>query len=111
MTLCERLLWDTPRKEFREARFRRQHAIGDYIADFVCLPKRLVIEVDGGHHSAPQQQQDDAVRTIDLDRMGFRVIRFSNEEIINDTNNVIQTIKQKMASPTPPLLKGEGVGG
>ncbi len=111
MTLCERLLRDTLRKEFREARFRRQHAIGDYIADSVCLPKRLVIEVDGGYHSAPQQQQDDTVRTIDLDRMGFRVIRFSNEEIINDTNNVIQTIKQKMASPTPPRLKGEGVGG
>ena len=104
MTLCERLLWDALREELREVRFRRQHPIGDYIVDFACLPKRLVIEVDGGYHSEPRQEHDDAVRTIDLNRMGYHVIRFSNEEIINDTNQVIQTIKQQMASPTPPLL-------
>lgn len=104
MTLCERLLWEALREELREVRFRRQHPIGDYIVDFACLPKRLVIEVDGGYHSEPRQEHDDAVRTIDLKRMGYHVIRFSNEEIINDTNQVIQTIKQQMASPTPPLL-------
>ena len=55
MTLCERLLWDALREELREVRFRRQHPIGDYIVDFACLPKRIVIEVDGGYHSEPRQ--------------------------------------------------------
>ena len=77
-------------------RFRRQHPIGDYIPDFVCLPKRLVIEIDGGYHFIGNQQINDQERTHYLNLHGFDVIRFSNEEILGDTDNVIMKIQKAM---------------
>jgi len=72
--------------------FLRQHIIGDYIVDFVSRHGGLVIEVDGGYHSEPQQQEDDVIREQDLERMGFHVMRFSNEEVLFDIDNVIEQI-------------------
>jgi guanylate kinase len=74
--------------------FRRQHIIGNYIADFACLPLKLIIEVDGGYHSLPEQQVNDAERTAWLESKGFTVLRFTNEEITSNTNNVINKIKE-----------------
>lgn len=96
MIEAERVLWDALRRQIQGYRFRRQHPIGDYIVDFINLPKRLVIEVDGGCHSDSMQQQDDEVRTQDLERLGYSVIRFSNEEVIYETKKVIETIKNTL---------------
>ena len=79
--------------------FRRQHIIGCYIADFVCLKKSLIIEVDGGYHSQEKQIINDYLRTQDLERMGFKVMRFSNEEIMTNISNVLDTIFNEIAKP------------
>ncbi len=93
MTESETILWEALRKEIRGFHFRRQHPIGDYIADFVCLSCNLVIEVDGAYHEQPLQQVDDEVRTRFLTSRGFTVIRIWNEEIKNDLPEVIERIK------------------
>jgi len=77
-------------------KFKRQHVIFDYIVDFVCLEKQLVIEVDGAYHNMEEQLEWDAYRTNDLEKVGFRVIRFNNELIINEINSVLETIKQNI---------------
>ncbi len=97
MTDAERALWNAIRN-IPNKRFRRQHPIGDYIADFICLKHKPIIEVDGGYHSEPHQQEDDAARTLDLNRMGYRVIRFSNEEVLYNTENVIEQIKNSIVN-------------
>ena len=96
MTESERMLWEVLRKLNCGYHFRRQHPIGDYIADFICLKKKLVIEVDGGYHDEPRQQQDDQIRTDFLVSKGYTVIRFKNEEIINDQSKVIGIIKEQL---------------
>ena len=73
--------------------FLRQHIIGDYIADFASRHGGLIIEVDGGYHSERQQQEDDALREQTLNQMGFHVMRFSNEEVLFNINNVLQQIE------------------
>ena len=93
MTDGERVLWNALRDEIKNCHFRRQHPIGDYIADFICLRKKLIIEVDGGYHSEPRQQEDDRVRTANMNNWGYSVIRFTNKEVLYDTDNVIEKIK------------------
>lgn len=95
-TLAETYLWEHLRQEQLGADFRRQHVIFDYIVDFVCLDRRLVIEVDGAYHAEREQQEDDEVRTSHLEQIGFRVIRFSNEEILYDTESVLEKIKHEL---------------
>ena len=87
-------MWEALRKLNCGFRFRRQHPIGDYIADFICLRRKLIIEVDGGYHNEPIQQQDDQMRTDFLENKGYTVIRFKNEEISNDLHTVIMKIKE-----------------
>ena len=77
-------------------RFRRQHPIGDYIADFICISKKLVIEVDGGYHNQSGQAKLDAIRTEWLQNKGYHVIRFTDEEIAFHLKEVVQTIKQQV---------------
>ena len=96
MTESEKVLWNTLRDNIQGYRFRRQHAIGQYIADFVCLPARLVIEVDGGYHQSPEQQEMDNIRTNYLKEKGFHVVRFSNEEVSTNIKGVIQIIKDEL---------------
>ena len=93
MTESEELLWNVLRKNIRNYRFRRQHPIGDYIADFVCLPIKLVIEVDGGYHNTPEQQTEDQWRTEFLESRGYRVLRINNEELAADVKEVLRIIK------------------
>ena len=70
--------------------FRRQHIIFDFIADFVCIDKKLIVEVDGGYHSEGEQQIEDSIRTAQLNNLGFRVIRFSNEEVLYEVERVLR---------------------
>ena len=69
-------------------------AIGDFIADFVCLEKRLVVEVDGEYHNSPEQQADDATRSLVLEQKGFHVIRFSNDVVDKSLDKVLHSIKE-----------------
>ena len=96
MTPAESALWECLRNKNLGFRFRRQHPIYGYIPDFVCLEKRIIIEVDGGYHFIGNQQVSDEERTQYLNQYGFNVIRFTNEEVLADTNNVINKIKTIM---------------
>ncbi|MFJ1321895.1 leucine--tRNA ligase [Capnocytophaga canis] len=97
MTQAETILWEELKSKKLDDKFRRQHVIGDYIVDFVCLAKRLVVEVDGGYHNSENQQVLDKERTEILNELGFEVIRFTNEEVIADLENVLQKIQEKLA--------------
>ena len=95
-TEAEMLLWQHIRAGRLSVKFNRQYIIGDYIVDFVCIEKKLVIEVDGGYHSEYEQIEKDEFRTERLNAMGFTVIRFSNEEVIGNILGVINKIKIKL---------------
>ena len=103
-TDAETLLWQCIRDRQLGLKFRRQHAIGDYIADFICLEISLIIEVDGEYHNIEEQQEKDTIRTEFLNEQGFYVLRFTNEEVINRTEWVLKSI---IASP-PALSFREG---
>jgi methylmalonyl-CoA mutase cobalamin-binding domain/chain len=120
-TETENILWRLLRNNQTGYKVRRQHAIDGYIADFVCLSKGLVIEIDGGYHQLTQEE--DKIRTLVLNNEGFDVIRFSNDEVINEAQKVVKTIKQTLdnqsereippfkensSMPHPALSKGEG---
>ena len=92
MTEAESALWKYLKGNGLGHKFLRQHIIGDYIVDFFCRDKQLVIEVDGGYHSERTQQEDDAVRQQWLEQNGYAVIRFSNEEVLVDIEGTISTI-------------------
>ncbi|MEO8771309.1 MAG: vitamin B12 dependent-methionine synthase activation domain-containing protein [Ferruginibacter sp.] len=92
-TKAEEILWDLLKtKQLEGYKFRRQHIIGSYITDLVCLDKRLVIEIDGLIHQLPENKEADEIRTQWLNKTGFKVIRFTNEEVINKTEEALNTI-------------------
>ena len=95
-TQAEAVLWEYLKGNRLGAKFRRQHLIGQYIPDFVCLSKQLIIEVDGGYHFIGDQPTSDEQRTAYLESFGYHVIRFTNEEVLADTQNVLQKIRHIM---------------
>ena len=105
-TQAEAILWECLRNKNLNHKFRRQHIIDMFIADFICLEKNLIIEVDGGYHNASEQKEADELRTQILNEIGFKVIRFTNEEIITNIDQVIHKINTIVKS----LPSGE-VGG
>lgn len=94
MTDAESALWSFLKNSFSGVNFLRQHIIGDYIVDFLCRKNKLVIEVDGAYHSEPQQQKADEYRQHWLEQQGYIVLRFTNEEVLNDTENTLCRIKK-----------------
>lgn len=92
MTVAECVLWERIKSNQLGVRFRRQHIIGNYIPDFVCLLYKLIVEVDGEIHNF--QKDKDTQRTFDLSESGYKVLRFTNEEVLNDTERVISKIKE-----------------
>ena len=95
MTIAEQVIWEHLRT-MQGFHFRRQHPLGDYIADFVCLKKKLVIEIDGGYHGLPEQQVRDEVRTSDLESLGYSVLRFTNDSVLYDIQHVMQKINNTL---------------
>jgi 5-methyltetrahydrofolate--homocysteine methyltransferase len=92
-TKAEQILWDILKsKQLEGYKFRRQHIIGNYITDFACLDKSLVIEIDGLIHQLPENKESDEIRTNWLNEKGFKVIRFTNEEVMNKTDEVLKAI-------------------
>ena len=106
-TQAESFLWEHIRDNALKVKFRRQHPIGDYIVDFICIEEQLIIEVDGGYHQKAEQQEWDKQRTDYLEHVGYRIIRFSNEEVLFGINQVLTTIKSLLKAPS---LLGEGRG-
>ena len=93
-TEAESVLWTYLRGNALGTKFLRQHILGDYIGDFVSTEKKIVIEIVGGYHLQDSQIIRDANRTRFLEQMGYTVVRFSNEEVLMDTDNVIIKIKE-----------------
>ena len=92
MTLAEERLWEELRGNKLGIHFRRQHVIGMYIADFVSLKNLLVVEVDGEYHQTLEQQLADQYRTNYLQQKGYRVIRFTNQQVLTDIESVVTKI-------------------
>ena len=105
-TDAEAALWELLRDKKLGDKFRRQHLIDDFIVDFVCLSKNLVIEVDGGYHNDPTQKEYDEQRTLYLNEKGFKVIRFTNEEVLGNTEAVLTKIKHELVLPLTPSQGG-----
>ena len=95
MTPQERKLWNIIKnRQFYGYRFRRQFPIGNYIVDFVCREKKIIIEIDGGQHSQLDDIQHDIERTEFLNSEGYQVIRFWNNEINNNILGVYKKLQQ-----------------
>ena len=92
-TDAERVLWEYLRREQLGYKFRRQQVIDNYIADFACLESKLIIELDGDYHLTAEQILKDRERTERLSLLGYKVIRFKNEEVIDNPETVIKQIK------------------
>jgi very-short-patch-repair endonuclease len=98
-TNAEELLWHRLRaRRLAGFKFRRQHPIGPYVVDFVCLEARLVIEVDGPTHNKPARDQR---RDRDLARRGFETLRFWNSDVYENVEGVIETILHRLRTPPP----------
>jgi very-short-patch-repair endonuclease len=98
-TDVEKILWRALRERCPAWKFRRQHPIGSRIADFACPARKLVIELDGGQHA--DQQEADALRTAELARHGYRVIRFWNNDVLDHVEGVLETILHELTAPSP----------
>lgn len=98
-TEAESALWEMLRGKKLGDKFRRQHIIDNFIVDFVCLSKKLIVEVDGAYHNDPEIKEADALRTEILNSLGYNVIRFTNEEVIADTESVLNKIEDALSSP------------
>ncbi len=108
LTDAEQLLWNYLRmKQIEGLKFRRQQPIGNYIVDFVCFENRIIIEVDGGQHA---ENNKDRERDLYLQRNGFRVLRFWNNEVLQSINEVLAVIRENCLSHPPlnPLPSREG---
>lgn len=106
-TEAESIIWNFLKGNALGVHFRQQHVLLDYIPDFVCLSRKIVIEIDGGYHLDGEQNQRDEERTKELENLGYKVIRFSNEEVIGNTKSVMERIKAAVTE-TPSLREGRG---
>jgi very-short-patch-repair endonuclease len=105
-TDVERIVWLELRDHrLNGASFRRQVPIANYIADFVCHAARLAIELDGGQHFSDEQEQADAARSAVIEAKGYRVLRFSNHDVMTNRVGVLETIAAAIeaSAPTPAL--------
>jgi len=98
MTVAEQMLWQRLRnRQVSGYRFRRQHPVRDVVVDFFCYDAMLVVEVDGDVHDMSYQKERDTERTKMLKMSGLRELRFRNEEVINDIENVIRRIEAELS--------------
>jgi very-short-patch-repair endonuclease len=101
-TEVEKILWQALRERLAPWKFRRQHPIGNRIADFACPARKLVIELDGGQHA--ERMAEDEQRSAELARHGYRVLRFWNNDVLDNLEGVLETIERALAlaPPHPP---------
>ena len=109
-TDAERLLWSKLRnRRFAGYKFRRQEIIGNYIVDFICLAAKLIVELDGGHHG--QQIEYDVMRSRYLNTLGFKVLRFWNHDVLQNSDAVLEYIRIELIKFPLPPGEGQGEGG
>ena len=97
MTIPELRLWEQVKgNQLEGLKFRRQHPMGPFIADFYCHPVKLVIEIDGAIHNKIEIKMNDLEREIIMKKWGVSTLRFSNDEVINDLQSVMRIIKVKV---------------
>jgi very-short-patch-repair endonuclease len=109
MTDAEQLLWHhLRRKQIHGLRFRRQHPIGPYVVDFVCLPARLIVELNGGQHV--ENIAYDARRDNWLRAQGYKILRFWNNQVFQETEAVLTQIHNEAGFPPSPPGRGPGGG-
>jgi len=111
-TDAEQLVWSRLRAGRLEGmKFRRQHPMGQYIADFVCLERKLIIELDGSQHALPEELLKDRQRSEWLEKEGYSVLRFLDNEALTNTEGVLEVIRERLyrtpAPQSPPLKGGE----
>jgi very-short-patch-repair endonuclease len=100
MTEAEKMLWnELKNRKLQGLKFRRQHPLHWYIADFYCHEKRLVIEIDGGIHMNTLVKEHDENRSAEFERLGIHVIRFTNEQVLQSKEKVLEEIIQYIANP------------
>jgi len=100
MTIAEKKLWERLNKSQLGVRFKAQHPIDIFIADFYCHKFKLVVEIDGGIHET--QKEYDEGRTAELEKWGLTIIRFTNEEVMNNIEKVMEIIKSQLhTAPSP----------
>ncbi|MBI1776236.1 MAG: endonuclease domain-containing protein [Proteobacteria bacterium] len=106
-TEAERVLWRRIRfRQLHGLRFRRQHPVPPYIVDFACLEMGLVVEIDGGQHAMGPREN---ARTAFLEKVGWRVLRFWNNEVLANIEGVLERITAECPHPCPPpLTRGRG---
>lgn len=110
MTEAELVLWSVLKEKKLDGRkFRRQHSIGHYIADFYCSSEKLIVELDGQHHFTNNGIEKDKERDEHLALLGKKVLRFENKEVLNNLTEVLKKIKKEFNNFNPepqPLKKG-----
>ena len=110
--VTEKHFWNEVRdRKLSGFKFRRQYLIGPYIADYVCVERRLIVELDGVLHN--DRLAYDTARDAFLKREGYRVIRFKNEDLLDDLSGALEYIRRELCAtpspqPSPPLRGGEG---
>ena len=97
MTEAESVFWSLVKNKALGEKCLCQHVVGEYIVDFLFRKSKLVVEIDGGYHQTEEQQDLDAIRTEWLESSGFSVIRFTNEQVLFDSDNVINKIKEVLS--------------
>jgi very-short-patch-repair endonuclease len=98
MTPAEKVLWERLRsRKVKGYRFRRQHPIKDFIVDFFCYDAMLVIEVDGEVHEDSYQSERDEQRTNNLNNLGIKELRFTNQQVLSQTDEVIKKIEVELS--------------
>jgi very-short-patch-repair endonuclease len=109
MTEAEKKIWYRVRDKRLRVKFRRQQPIGNYVADFVCFEKKLVIEIDGGEHF---ERNRDKIRDKWFQEQGYKVLRFWNNDVLRNTDGVIQVIIKEIspAPLSPPLPSMSNLG-
>ena len=96
MTPQEKIMWNILRAhKFYGYEFRRQYPIGNYIVDFICRDKKIIIEIDGGQHNKPNEIASDLERTEYLNKTGYKVIRFWNNDVDNNLEGIFLSLKKE----------------
>lgn len=113
-TDAEHALWYHLRdRRLAGHKFRRQHPVGPFFADFVCIEQRLIVEIDGGQHFSEAGERDDASRSDKLNALGFRVVRFDNRAVLTEMEAVLQSLLGSLdaghphPNPLPPAGEGD----
>ena len=97
----EEILWQRIRRKQLGVKFRRQHGIGRYIVDFYCAELNLVIEIDGDSHFSHEGKEKDTIRDAFMETLGIKFMRFTNEEVMKQTESVLERLFNLVRSSNP----------